>query len=246
MSTSAFQSSYFFARFSRRLPRLGILALASLLMCCASVRAQTYQGQSQLWFDSSGTDEASFGLNEIITVSGNLTFMANCANYGGGINDNFASTAAALYVIRHNTSSNSLSKLNDVRGGPSVISSGFFGNAFVEQVLSFTQPQGVLGSGNYDVVINECENGIWDAVIDLRLGGAGDPPAFNVFIPANIDDLIVTFNPEIELLKNNAALQEQKWRSFLYGQSIFLVHPQSLYLTALGLDWRSYEISLEA
>ncbi len=25
-----------------------------------------------------------------------------------------------------------------------------------------------------------------------------------------------------------------------------MVHPQSLYLTALGLDWRSYEISLEA
>jgi hypothetical protein len=24
------------------------------------------------------------------------------------------------------------------------------------------------------------------------------------------------------------------------------VHPQSLYLRALGLDWRSYEISLEA
>jgi uncharacterized repeat protein (TIGR01451 family) len=199
--------------------------LALLTIFGPGLQAQTnlglspYQGQSQLWFDASGTDEGAFGPNEIITVSGNLTYIPYCGGYHGGINDSFASTSAALYVVRHG---DCYYKLTDVRpgGNPSVISSEFSGASFIEQVLAITGPQGALGSGNYDVVINECENGFWDSAIDLRLGGFGNgPAALNVFIPADVEDL--PFNAEIGLLKYSALDQEQQWKKNLVNEGVF-------------------------
>lgn len=195
------------------LARLCVLVL--LLASGAGVSAQTYEGNSQLWFDSSGTDEAAFGPNEIITVSGNISFISDCGPPNFGVNDSFYSVSANVYVVLHNTSNY---KLTDARGSPSVFTSVIFGSSFFEQELATTQPQGVLASGNYDVVINECQNGIWNPAQDLRLGGNGDGPAFNVFVPADVEDLPINF--EIYDMKARATTQEQNFKTLLRDQGI--------------------------
>jgi hypothetical protein len=174
-----------------RLPRacnpsslsLCALVLGVVAMSVLRSHAQTYDAQSQLFFDSTGSDQAGFGPNEIITVSGNLTYTTGC---GDGRDDSWIATIADIYVVRHNTSS---TKLTDVRGSPTVIRSEFGGNAFLEDELAATLLTGVLGSGDYDVIIDECQNGFWDQSTDLRLGGLGDSPAFSVFIPANVANI---------------------------------------------------------
>jgi uncharacterized repeat protein (TIGR01451 family) len=187
--------------------RLLLVSLAVLALSGTGVRAQPYEGDSQLWFDSSGTDQGAFGPNEIITVSGAMSHVTDCTR---GINDTFFSTSANVYVLRHNTSFN---KLTDVRGSPSVFTSIISGYSFFEQELATTQPQGVLASGDYDVVINECQDGFWNLTKDLRLGGFGDSPAFRVFIPADVADLAP--NPEIAAMKAQAALQAKQLKNLV-------------------------------
>src|SRR5690242_5273157 len=74
--------------------------VAALVLPCAAldVRAQdVYNGQSQLFFDATGLDQAAYGANQIITVSGNLTYFKGCTS---GRNDLFYA-AANIYVVRH-------------------------------------------------------------------------------------------------------------------------------------------------
>jgi hypothetical protein len=48
---------------------------AATLSVAVSLHAQSLS-QSQLFFDASGTDLGGFGPNEIITISGNITYFS--------------------------------------------------------------------------------------------------------------------------------------------------------------------------
>ena len=58
--------------------------------------------------------------------------------------------------------------------GPFNIAVGGIGGAFVLEPIATTFPAGNLHDGQYDIVIDECENGVFNPGVDLIIGqGAG-------------------------------------------------------------------------
>ena len=53
-----------------RLP--SVICLAFL---AAANPAEAQSNHSQVFFDSSGTDQAAYGANQVITISGNITYF---------------------------------------------------------------------------------------------------------------------------------------------------------------------------
>src|SRR5437879_1982035 len=96
-------------------------SLATILLALAVPKAPAqdiYTGQSSIFFDNTGTDQSSYGGNEIITISGNLTFHHDCPT--NGVNDTFL-VAADVYILWHGTGFPISPKLEDIRGSPTVI-----------------------------------------------------------------------------------------------------------------------------
>ncbi|MES2467644.1 MAG: hypothetical protein V4675_10120 [Verrucomicrobiota bacterium] len=162
---------------------------------------------SQLFFDSSGTDQAGFGANEIITISGNITYYGRRdprpegANAGSPVQD-FVQPASDVYIVRHGYyhgmgGPNLNLFLSDVAGAPNTVL-GTGGGGFVEQQIASTAPQGLLMSGDYDVVVDEHQNGYFEPDFDLYLGGRGQVPAITVAVPVGVPTLP---NPGITAMK---------------------------------------------
>ena len=159
--------------------------------------------QSQLFFDDSGSDQGAFGPNAIITISGNMTFFGrNGGCRSNGVPDIFGA-AADFYVLHHQRVYRDGMQLHAVTGVPHTISAFGAGSAFYSQQIGATQPGGSLTSGNYDIVIDECQDGFYDADKDFIDGGGGSP-AFTVFVPENCTNLPAG---EINEMKASAYLQ---------------------------------------
>ena len=181
------------------MPRSFFRSLA-LIAVLSLGRAVQVHAQSQLWFDASGTDQAAFGPNEIITISGNITFHKDCTS---GIKDGFT-TAADIYILRNGTTVSG--KLKDVSGAPNTVLGGG-GGGFFERVIAATKPQGSLPPGEYDVIIDECQDGVFDPNVDFILGG-GSGFAFSVVIPT---DVPILPNAEIGRMKATAKQEARRW-----------------------------------
>jgi uncharacterized repeat protein (TIGR01451 family) len=143
--------------------------------------------QSQIFFDASGTDQGGFGPDQIITISGGLTFHGrrDPDKPPGAVDDVFG-TAADIYVVPHGFFRHGQAAglpLEDVNGVPNTILSSSAGSGFFEEVIGTTMPQGGLPAGAYDIVVDEHQNGTFESEHDLYLGA--DAPAFIVVVPAN-------------------------------------------------------------
>ncbi len=164
------------------------LELSAWLAVAPSAHAHS---QSQIFFDSSGTDQGGFGPNSIITISGNLTFHGRRdADKPPGAVDDIFSTAADIYVVPHGWfrgGSAAGLPLEDINNVPNTIIAPGGGSSFIEQVIGTTMPQGGIPSGNYDIVIDEHQNGTFESLHDFYLGiGA---PAFSVNVPFDAPSL---------------------------------------------------------
>lgn len=100
----------------------------------------------------------------------------------------FVQPASDIYIIRHGYyhggGAPGLSlPLTDVSGVPNTVL-GFGGGGFWEETIGTTMPQGNLKSGEYDVVIDEHQNGRFETAFDLYLGVG--TPAIVVNIPVNV------------------------------------------------------------
>ena len=136
-----------------------------------------------------------FGRGEIITVSGSVPFIpsGNCsiAALGGLLHkvgdgeDRFQFFPTAdLYVIENTDGFlPPLFPLKDVLEDPNrVIGTASLG-AFVEEVVAITMPRGNLDKGEYDIVMDQCQDGHYDPLSGDIVLGDGPGFAFKVFIP---------------------------------------------------------------
>jgi hypothetical protein len=109
------------------------------------------------------TDRVAYGPNEAVYASGNVTFFQGCKTRPGrtglGVDDIFQPWAD-LYVVPHG-STGAVGGLRDVSGSPNVIFGGLAGG-FVEEVIGYTGPSGTIPAGVYDVVVDECQDGLLD------------------------------------------------------------------------------------
>lgn len=125
-----------------------------------------------------------FGPGADITVSGVVPSIPSylCPSGGDGEGEGSIFPSADLYVIDNTgTSLGAGAPLTDVLGTPNRVI-GSESGAFVEELVAITQPRGNLPAGEYDIVMDQCEDGHFDPGIDIHLG-AGPGFAFQVFLP---------------------------------------------------------------
>lgn len=147
------------------------------------------RNQSQIFFDASGSDQGAFGPDQIVTISGNLTFFGRSGPQSqGGIPDTFFAISD-VYILPKGYLHTRVARvpLRDVNGSPNTIL-GSTGGGFFEQVIAATMPQGNLKSGEYDVVVDEHQDGFFDPSFDLHLGSEGGQ-VLSVFVPSDVPGL---------------------------------------------------------
>ncbi len=120
----------------------------------------------------------SFGTNEsVIAENGSISYVGSCPP--GGIGD-FVYPWADIYVIQGHTSPASGAALVDVSNGEGIPNTLQY--LVIDDVLGNTAPAGYLISGSYSVVVDDCQNGIFD-------GSDWWGEQFTVSIPADIEPL---------------------------------------------------------
>ena len=166
--------------------------LPCLAFLAAVSTAEAQSNHSQVFFDSSGTDQAAFAENRIVTISGNVTYYGRSSPLpvGGGTVD-FVQPATDVYIVPHGLyhgtgGVNLQLPLVDVAGAPNTVL-GLGGGGFFEEPIATTYPQGSLVSGEYDVVLDEHQNRKFDLLYDLYLGVG--QPTLTIAIPLNAPSL---------------------------------------------------------
>ena len=131
-----------------------------------------------------------FGANEIITVSGTIPFIPQylCQSGGDGEGPFDFFPSANLYVIKDDGNLADGAPLVDVLSTPNRITGVSAQGLFVEQTVAVAKPTGNLPAGTYDVVMDQCEDDVFNEGIDIHLG-AGAGFAFKVFVPEGVGEI---------------------------------------------------------
>ena len=147
--------------------------------------AEAQSNHSQVFFDSSGTDQAAYGANQVITISGNITYFGRRDPKPEDGAVDYAQPFTDIYIVEHGTHTGGFAprlELKDVNEVPNAIF-GSSGGSFIEQPIGTTMPSGALKSGEYDVVFDEHQDGAFQSDYDLYNGYGG--AAIVVNIPFN-------------------------------------------------------------
>lgn len=163
-----------------RLRRAAAVATAVLMtaagLVAGAVPAQA-AGPDWVYF---GDGEASItaGANGVIRAHGAIRSVPFCLP--GGTND-FVFPVADVYVVRTGSASpgGDLAQADGTKPA-TIIGFGSTG-AFLEEPLAVTGPQGALGEGVYDVVVNNCQDGVYRPAYDSVF-----PRAITVRYPAKL------------------------------------------------------------
>jgi hypothetical protein len=166
------------------------ICLALFPIAAAAQATGSLGGYMELTSVFFGEGDRTFGPNQVITVSGAVPYIPTCpgiyiSNKGRGEGRFDLFPVADLYVVK-NTGNLHVpgEELKDVNGTPNRVT-GVSGGAFVEEVVGITKPSGALESGKYDVIMDQCLDGIYDPFIDIVLG-EGSGFAFEVVVPEGL------------------------------------------------------------
>lgn len=193
-------------------------AWLSLFFCLIYLCSHAVAGQLYFPFGN------SFGPNDSVEVFGTVGFVTDCPE--GGIPDGWpygVYPIGDIYVLRDGTIDGySGAVLTDISGIPNTVVGG---PSFVE-IVAYTAPGGNLGAGDYDLVLDECQDGYYDPTVDFMLG-MDDDIAFRVEIPP--DTIIPEFQTHIiEAAKQAAANEAWQWAMarpvIVAGAVIFTFH----------------------
>jgi hypothetical protein len=202
--------------------RHGAAALLALTLCLGLASSRGARAQEEIHLlhgllalssDFFSEGDNVFGPGEVVTLSGVVPAFPSCAGMfwpptspphgrGEGLFDFFP--VADLYVIPDTGKYLSyLAPLVDASGEPNrVIGTG--SGAFVDETVAIVQPAGTLGPGRYDIVMDQCLDGLYDIGMDLTLG-AGPGYAFEVVIPGPLPKM------DLHPLKFQASLYSKYW-----------------------------------
>lgn len=259
---------------SRSAARMVVATLLLAVSCVAVGPARTASaappwspnlGDANLMFNRPGTT-AVYGPNELVTIeAGNINFVANCTigesgskpgRTVAGLSDYFQPWAD-VYLVPNNTTMTNGTALRDV-GGDHAHNAVFGGisGSFVFLDLGLTYPAGNLPAGTYAVVVDECQNGVFDTGEDTIVRDAfrvtapvGDVPPLRPdalrFIAAKaharaaagamdawerINDMITFFNAVKEAQSAvQAAVSPEAFAVFAIGQMAAAIEANSPY-----------------
>ena len=175
-----------------RLVAMALVALATVYMSPTPAQAQATGaagGFIELTDVFFSEGDRIFVAGEQITVSGSIPFIPSylCPPGGDGEDRLDFFPAADIYVIE-NQPLGLFAPLNDVLDTPNRIIGTASGGAFVEETVAIVKPNGNLGAGEYDIVMDQCNDGGFDIGIDIHLG-AGPGFALKVFLPEDLGEI---------------------------------------------------------
>lgn len=147
----------------------------------------------------------SYGANNTVSVSlGQINYVTGCSGSGGGIDD-WIYPYADVYVV------NKGGGMVDVSNSEGIPNTLFY--TIIDEPIANTGPGGSLISGDYEIIIDECQNKKLDA-IDWR--GA----EFMVRIPSYVDPLSsAAFASQLSATKSAANAQRLSWLSAMKSMS---------------------------
>ncbi|GGH45595.1 Calx-beta domain-containing protein [Microbacterium album] len=198
MTASLLRPSSLRSPLRRLVASLGAVILLVSLMVAAPASPAGAAGGDLLYFGD-GEPRMTAGANGVIRAHGALRSVVTCLP--GGTND-FAFPASDIFIVAAG-SARPFQKLAQADGTKPATVIGFGSSgAFLEEILAITGPQGALGEGTYDVVINNCQDGVYNPVYDSVF-----PGAITVQYPA----VLPPYRDSIGQLKRQAAESAALW-----------------------------------
>ncbi len=187
---------------------------------------------AQLIFERGGTPPV-FGANDLVEIfTGTINFIGGnqrtaagqfsdvCklkplpdGSYSGvprltpGFDD-FFQPFADIYIVPAGRPPTNNQRLVDVAGAPNTVVGGLAGGIFFEG-LAITAPRGRLGGGNYAIVVDECQNGVWDTWEDTYIDNA-----FRVELQQDVPPLSIAARQFVALKER--ANQVQRSGGYMY------------------------------
>ena len=189
---------------------------------------------------SRGGIPARYPANSVVRVdAGNINFIQGCrpGPMGEGFPD-FIQPSADLYIVPSGGTFRQGDDLVDVFGAPNTVFAGL-GGTFLWEPLTVTGSAGSgngLPSGTYDVIVDECQNTVWDTGQDSIVRDAfvvdidQEVPGLNF----EVQEFLALKQRASERLKGTTSLEQilnQILILELYG-SIKSVIPSGLTVTA--------------
>lgn len=152
-------------------------------------------GDVNLLFTRPGTT-ARYNANEVVALeAGNINFVGNCKTgplrQKLGISDTFQ-PFADLYIVPAGSTFLNNGNLTDAVGAPNTVHGGLAGS-FLYEPLGATAPLGLIKSGLYGIVVDECQNGVFDTGEDSFVDNA-----FRV----TVKEWVPRLNPEVQSFLN--------------------------------------------
>ncbi|GAA1023886.1 hypothetical protein Aple_008950 [Acrocarpospora pleiomorpha] len=168
----------------------------------------SYANSNTLWVGKIGETRGTFGANAAVRVWGDLAFK-NSGCPEDGVPD-FVYPTSDVYIVVPGTAQG---HLVDVTGGsPNTVVQ--YATVFDDEIIGITTPAGALGEGEYDVVFDTCQDGVFQAeddavfsrVIKVETPGELPPP------DAALTSLKQSAYEEYESWKTTRQVMNRVWK----------------------------------
>ena len=150
---------------------------------------------------------STYGANtSVVAELGQISYITGCSS--GGIDD-FIYPYADVYVVP--VGSTGMSDVSNPDGTPNTL---FY--VVIDEVIANTGPGGYLISGDYAVLIDDCQDGIFNGTDTYG-------PEFSVRIPADVDPLeSAAFASQLAAVKSSADSSGEHWiQAAAYYRALF-------------------------
>ncbi len=201
--------------------RIWRLAATLLILTVSSIALVTVNEAKPAHAADVGMSKPVYGASEAVTVAVGMTdYVRSCPKIGSESPvDDWIYAVSDLYVVPSTWTGSTGAALSDVSGSPNVVF-GQGGGGFVDEVIGYTAPGGSIGPGRYGVVIDNCQDKVFD-------------PAFDTFIPNafRVTSNVMVPPIDISTIKADAAQRAGNWKEaqYTFAGLVFIANAWELY-----------------